>query len=149
MKGFYFEEFGVGTALEVSERTITEADVVLFTGITGMFNPLFLNADFASKSNFGQRIVPGILTLGMAIGITEWMIHGTVVALLGVDKVRFMKPLYLGDTVAVHTVPVSKRDSHSHPNAGIVHFENRVLRTSTEETILIFERDILIHKGVR
>jgi 3-hydroxybutyryl-CoA dehydratase len=149
MKGFYFEEFEIGQALEVAQRTVTEADVVLFTGVTGMFNPLFLNADFAAKSNYQQRIVPGILTLGMAIGITEWMIHGTVVALLGVDKVRFMKPLYFGDTIEVHTIPVRKRDSQSYPVAGIVHFENRVVKTSNGDTVLTFERDILIHKGAR
>ncbi|MCL6599610.1 MAG: MaoC family dehydratase [Alicyclobacillus macrosporangiidus] len=146
MKGLYYEDFELEHPMEVVSRTLTETDVVLFTGITGMNNPLFLDDHFAKNSRYGQRIVPGILTLGMAIGMTEHMIHGTVVALLGLTDVKFVSPLFFNETIAVHTLVTGKRLSKSNPKAGIIHVLNEVNKTESDQLVLRFERDIMVYR---
>ena len=122
MTGKYYDEIDVGMKIRHSlGRTVTEADNILFNSLTMNTQPLHLNADFASKTQFGKPIVNGILTLGIVVGITVGeLTEGTIVANLGYDQVKHPKPVFHGDTIYVETEILEKRESKSNPEHGIV-----------------------------
>ncbi|MCU0514071.1 MAG: MaoC family dehydratase [Anaerolineae bacterium] len=122
MPGKYFEELPPGLHVQHAlGRTITEADNVLFNSLTMNTQPLHLNEDFAARTEFGQRIVNGIFTLGLVVGITvQELTAGTIIANLGYEQVQHPHPLFHGDTLYVATEIVAARDSRSRPDCGIV-----------------------------
>ncbi len=122
MGGKYYEELEVGQIIQHDlARTLTEADNVLFSSLTLNTQPLHLNEDFASKTQFGQRIVNGIFTLGLVVGISvPDLTQGTIVANLGYENIIHPEPLYHGDTLYVETEVLAKRESKSNPARGIV-----------------------------
>jgi acyl dehydratase len=122
MPGKYFNDLEEGMTIHHSlGRTITETDNVLFNALTMNTQPLHLNEDFSSKTQFGKRIVNGILTLGVVIGLTvNELTAGTIVANLGYEKVEHPKPVFHGDTIYVETQVLEKRASRSKPDRGIV-----------------------------
>lgn len=122
MPGKYYEELEVGAVFKHElGRTVTEMDNVLFSALTMNNQPLHLNEDFAIKTEFGQRIVNGLFTLALVVGISvNDLTAGTIVANLGYEKVKHPHPLFHGDTVYVETQVVTKRDSQSRPDCGIV-----------------------------
>lgn len=124
MAGLYFEEFVTGQVFDHPwTRTVTEMDNVLFSSLTMNVQPLHLDETFAATTEFGQRIVNSLFTLGLMIGITvNDTTLGTTVANLGMTDVRFPKPVFHGDTLRVQTTVVSLRESKSRPDAGIVEF---------------------------
>lgn len=128
MPGLYFEEFQVGqTFAHALRRTLTEADNVFFSALT--HNPAALHLDehyCREHTQFGTRIVNSAFTLGLVIGISVGdTTLGTTVANLGMDEVRFPKPLFHGDTLHVETEVSELRDSRSRPDRGIVVFTHR------------------------
>ncbi len=105
MPGLYFEQFHVGQKFEHAiRRTVTESDNVLFTAMTHNPAALHLDEEYGKKTEFGQRIVNSLFTLGLMIGIS---VHettlGTTVANLGMTDVIFPKPVFHGDTLRVET----------------------------------------------
>ncbi len=122
MAGKYFEDLEVGATYKHEiGRTITETDNVLFSALTMNNQPLHLNADFATQTEFGQRIVNGIFTLGLVVGISvNDLTQGTIIGNLSYEHVVHPRPLFHGDTVYVESEVVSKRESRSRPEAGIV-----------------------------
>ena len=98
----------------------------LFSALTMNTQPLHLNEDYAQKhSEFGRRIVNGIFTLGLAVGITvPELTEGTLVANLGYERVVHPHPMFHGDTLYMTTEVIEKRDSRSRPTQGIVHFRH-------------------------
>ena len=126
MSGKYFDELNVGDKIKHSlGRTITEADNVLFCALTMNTQPLHINEDFASKTQFGQRIVNGIFIMGLAVGITvPELTEGTIVANLGYENVRHPNPVFHGDTLYVETEVLEKRESSSKPDRGIVRLKH-------------------------
>ena len=134
MAGLYFEEFAVGRAFEHPwTRTVTEMDNVLFSSLTMNVQPLHLDEEFASKTEFGQRIVNSLFTLGLMIGITvNDTTLGTTVANLGMTDVRFPKPVFHGDTVRVRTKVLRLRESKSRADAGLVEFEHTAINQRGE-----------------
>ena len=147
MAGKYFEELDVGTVLKHNlGRTITEMDNVLFSSLTMNTQPLHLNEDFARKTQFGRRIVNGILTLGLAVGITvPDLTEGTLVANLSYESVKHPHPMFHGDTLYMETEVLSKRESKSKPDRGIIRF--RHIGRNQDGTIVIeFERTTLMFK---
>lgn len=127
MAGLYFEQFVVGHVFQHAvTRTVTEMDNTLFSVMTMNMQPLHLDAHFAEQTEFGQRLVNSLFTLGLVIGIsvTDTTL-GTTIANLGMSDIRFPKPVFHGDTVHVETEVKSLRASKSRPNAGIVEFEHR------------------------
>ena len=120
MAGLYFEELTVGRAFDHAwTRTVTEMDNVLFSSLTMNVQPLHLDEEFASKTEFGQRIVNSLFTLGLMIGITvNDTTLGTTVANLGMSDVRFPKPVFHGDTLRARTKVVSTRASKSGGSPG-------------------------------
>jgi acyl dehydratase len=97
------------------------ADNVLFCSLTMNTQPLHLNEDFAAKTAFGRRIVNGLLTMSLAVGISVAdLTDGTIVANLGYESVKHPQPMYHGDTLYVETRIDAKRESKSRPECGIV-----------------------------
>lgn len=120
MESFYFEDFEEGREFRTRSRTITEADVVAFAGLSGDFNPLHTDEEFASKTMFGTRIAHGLLGLSIASGLINQMGIGekTVLAFLGLTW-NFKGALKFGDTITVHQRVAEKRET-SKPDRGIL-----------------------------
>lgn len=131
-QGRYFEEIEVGEAFESPARTITETDVVLFAGLSGDYNQLHTDVEFAKTTTFGQRIAHGLLVLSMASGLITRLgfIEGTAQAFIGLDW-KFRGPVYIGDTVRVR-VDVSRKRAMPSLNGGLVFLEVTVLNQRDE-----------------
>lgn len=101
MAGLYYEQFEVGHVFKHAiTRTVTETDNTLFSVMTMNTQPLHIDADFASKTEFGQRLVNSVFTLGLVIGISvNDTTLGTTIANLGMGDTRFPKPVFHGDKI--------------------------------------------------
>jgi acyl dehydratase len=124
--GLYFEDFEPGTVIEhQTRRTVTEMDNVLFTTMTLNLAPLHLDAEYSKNTIHGQRLVNSLFTLGLVGGISmQDTTQGTTLGNLGFSEVKFPAPLFHGDTVHVRTEIVSKRESKSRTDSGIVTFRH-------------------------
>ena len=147
MPGKYYDDLKVGMIFKHSlGRTITEADNTFFNALTMNTQPLHLNEDFSRKTHFGKRIVNGILTLGVVIGITvNELTAGTIVANLGYEKVEHPKPVFHGDTIYVETQVLEKRTSRTKPDRGIVKLKH-LGKNQSGEVICEVERTVLFLK---
>ncbi len=146
MAGKYYEDLHVGDVIHHSlGRTITEMDNVLFSSLTMNTQPLHLNEDFAANhTQFGRRIVNGIFTLGLAVGITvPELTEGTIVANLSYESVRHPRPMFHGDTLYVESEVIEMRPSRSKPDRGIVRLRH-VGRNQDGEAVIEFERTVLM-----
>jgi acyl dehydratase len=135
MAGLYFDEFQVGQKfVHDVTRTVTETDNLLFTVMTHNTQPLHLDVEYAKGAEFGQILVNSIFTFGLMIGasITDTTL-GTTVANLGMDGVKFPKPVFIGDTLRTETVVLEKRESKSRPTDGLIVFEHRSFNQRNEE----------------
>ena len=149
MPGLFFEEFQAGQVFSHAvRRTVTEADNVLFSTMTMNAQPLHLDRHFCeTETQWGQPLVNSIFTLGLMIGISvSDTTLGTTVANLGMTEVRFPHPLFPGDTVRVATEVISKRESRSRPEVGIVEFEHRAFNQDGE-LVAICRRQAMMRKG--
>lgn len=147
MAGKYYEDLEVGATFRHSQgRTITETDNVLFCAITMNSQPLHLNEDFAQRTDFGRRIVNGLYTLGLVVGLTvSELTEGTIVANFGYDHVVHPNPVFHGDTIYVESQVLSKRESKSRPDCGIVTLKHTGLKA--DGTVVIeLERTALFLK---
>jgi len=134
MPGLYFEEFEVGQTFDHPiRRTITEADNVLLTTMTHNPAALHLDAEYMKSTPYGKPLVNSCLTLSFMIGISvNETTHGTAVANLGMDEVRFPKPVFCGDTLRIESEVLELRDSKSRPDNGIVVFAHRAFNQDDE-----------------
>ncbi|MBZ0293781.1 MAG: MaoC family dehydratase [Anaerolineae bacterium] len=122
MAGKFYEDLEIGFKIRHSlSRTVSETDNILFNSLTMNTQPLHMDEVFASQTEYGQRIVNGIFTLGLVIGITvPDLTQGTIIANLGYENVRHPHPVFHGDTVSVETEVIARRESQSRPNCGII-----------------------------
>jgi acyl dehydratase len=134
MPGLYFEEFTAGQVFEHPiHRTVTETDNVLFTTMTHNPAALHLDAEYMKNTEFGRVLVNSCLTLGLMVGISvNDTTHGTTVANLGWDEVRFPRPVFQGDTLRIQTEVLEVRESRSRPENGIVVFLHRAFNQDDE-----------------
>jgi acyl dehydratase len=147
MAGLHFEDFEVGQAFDHPwTRTVTEMDNVLFSTLTLNVQPLHLDAEFSAKTEFGQRLVNSLFTLGLMIGMSvNDTTLGTTIGNLGMSDVKFPKPVFHGDTLKARTVVVSKRESKSRPDAGIVEFDH-FCTNQRGETVATCRRQAFMRK---
>jgi acyl dehydratase len=119
--GHHFEDLAVGMRFETPGRTITEADLVQFAGVSGDFNPLHTDDEYARTSMFGRRIAHGTLVLSLTAGLRQrtGVLEGTLLALLEIRSWRFLKPVFIGDTVRVVTTVRALRETSS-PDRGVL-----------------------------
>lgn len=137
MPGLYFEQFETGQTINHEiRRTVTEMDNTMFSALTHNPQPLHIDHHFAkTQTEFGRPLVNSLFTLGLMIGISvNDTTIGTTIANLGMTDVKFPHPLFHGDTVHVATTVVSKRESRSRPNAGIVEFKHEAF--NQEDTLV-------------
>ena len=139
----YFEEFTAGMEHVTRGRTITEADVMAFAGISGDFTELHTNEEYAKNTSYGQRIAHGLLTLSISSGLTTRMnlITDTVMAFYGIDKLRFVKPVFLGDTITVRKTVLDTLAKGS--VMGVVTFDTTVVN-QRGETVLVYRDKLAI-----
>ncbi len=142
----YFEDFKVGEKAVSQGRTITEADIVMFAGISGDWSELHTNEEYMKNSSFGQRIAHGMLTLSIASGMslrTRGHPPVKVLAFLGMDNVRFTAPVFIGDTIRVESEVIEARLSKSRPEAGILKFKNTV-KNQRDEAVATWETALMV-----
>jgi 3-hydroxybutyryl-CoA dehydratase len=102
-RGLYFEEFEVGQQIITSGRTITESDLVAFAGLSGDYNQIHTDAEFSKNTPYGQRVAHGLLGLSIASGLAmrTGVLEGTVLAFREINEWKFVKPVFIGDSVHV------------------------------------------------
>lgn len=127
---YFFEDLEIGSKHVSPARTVTEADVVNFAGLSGDYNALHVDAEYAKGTIFGERIAHGLLGLVIGSGLfTRTALNGklrkSAVALLGINHYRFLLPIKFGDTIHVETEIKEKRETR-HPDRGVVIFCRRV-----------------------
>ena len=147
VSGRWFEELPVGFTVEhVTRRTVTETDNVLFTTMTMNPAPMHLDADYASRSEFGRPLVNSMFTVALVVGLSvPELTLGTIVAQLGMTDISFPAPVFHGDTTRVETEVVEARESKSRPRAGIVVFEHRAYN-QRDELVCRARRTGLMHR---
>lgn len=118
-KEIYFEEYEIGNVRYGESRTMTETDFVLHAGHTGDFYPHHVDAEFAKTTDFGQRIAHGTMIFSIGMGLQCGDINPLAFT-YGYDRLRFIKPVFIGDTISVKVSIKEKRDSPKHPDRGFV-----------------------------
>jgi 3-hydroxybutyryl-CoA dehydratase len=132
----YFEDFELAAVNKSRGRTVTEADIVNFAGVSGDFVELHVNEEYARSGPFGRRIAHGVLVLSIASGLGVRMndISETVIAFYGIDRLRFVKPTFIGDTVHVVKKVIGKQEKTA--DRGILTFETSVMNQNNEPVIV-------------
>ncbi|MFB6165879.1 MAG: MaoC family dehydratase [Haloarculaceae archaeon] len=142
MTGKYYEDFAVGETIEHDKRrTISEADNQQFCDMTMNQQPLHLDAEFAADTDFGERLVNGLYTMSLAVGLTiPDTTDGTIVANLSYDEVEHPNPVFHGDTIRVQSTVTDKRET-SDGERGIVTMHVEVFKVNAPEEELVCEFD--------
>src|SRR5947209_15933159 len=145
-RGRYWEDFEVGEVLVTGRRTVDGGDVSRFAGLTGDFNPLHTDEEYATTTPFGARVAHGILTLAVSNGaqnLAGWF-EGTTLALLGLDRVRFTAPVKFGDTVHTEMTVTACRAS-SKVDRGVVTFDVTV-KNQRDDVVCTYEASVLMRR---
>ena len=142
--GRYFEDFEIGDVYEHRPgRTITETDNTWFTLLTMNQHPLHFDREYGAKTEFGKVLVNSCLTISLVTGMSVSDISQKTIANLGWDKVRLSGPVFVGDTLYSESQVLSKRESNSRPNQGIVSVETKGIKKDGS-VVISFERSMLI-----
>jgi len=131
MERLYYEDVEVGDEWTSGGRTITEADIVNFAGLSGDFNPLHMDEEFARKTIFGKRIAHGLLGLAVMSGLGSFYPPMRTIAFLGIKEWNFKAPIFIGDTIYVKTKVLEKRLT-SKGDRGIIVWEKKVINQKGE-----------------
>jgi acyl dehydratase len=136
VRGVYFEEFEVGQRFQTVSRTITESDVVTFAGLSGDFNQLHTDEEFAKNTPYGRRIAHGLLGMAIASGLTmrSGVLEGTALAFREINTWKFSNPIFLGDTIHVE-LEVKETKSLPRLGGGSVLIELTVKNQRNENTM--------------
>ena len=141
----YFEDFEADRTFVSATRTIEESEIVSFAGLTGDRHPLHLDDEYAKRSPFGRRIAHGAFIFSVSIGLTTSLdlVSDTLVAFYGVDRMRFTKPVFIGDSVMVEKRVAATRPTG--PNNGLVTFHSTV-RNQHGDTVLTYEDTLIVRR---
>ncbi|MDD3717426.1 MAG: MaoC/PaaZ C-terminal domain-containing protein [Actinomycetota bacterium] len=139
----YFEDFKEGEVFVSRGRTITEADIVNFAMFSGDWYPLHIDKEWASKTPFGERIAHGLLVMSAASGLMP-VTEMAIVAFYGMDKVRFVGPTRIGDTIRVEAETVEKKDKGE--LGGVVTIQQKIKNQRDEELVLATIKIFIAHK---
>ncbi len=144
--GRYFEDFTVGDIFKhFPGRTVTEFDDTLFTLLTMNQHPLHLDEHYAEGTEWGRRLVTGYFSFCLVYGMTVRDLSGKTAANLGIDRIRFLKPVFHGDSLYAESRITDKRDSKSRSTMGVVSVETKGFNQK-EELVLTFERTFFAPK---
>ncbi len=147
MSGLYLEDFVVGQVVEHPiRRTVTEMDNTLFSCLTHNPQPLHIDHHFAAASEWGKPLVNSLFTLGLMIGVSVAdTTLGTTIGNLGMTDVKFPKPVFHGDTLHCTTEVLSRRESRSRPDVGIVEFLHKAFNQHGD-LVAECKRQAMMHK---
>ncbi len=145
-RGLTYEEFEMGAIYETQARTITEADVVTFAGLSGDFNPIHTDAEAAKNSPFGERIAHGMLTVAIATGMANQtgLMEGTTIALME-QNIKYKAAVKFGDTIKLQMEVIEKRET-SKPDRGIVKLASRVFNQRDELVVDMIWTQLMIRQ---
>jgi 3-hydroxybutyryl-CoA dehydratase len=144
MPRFFLEDFEVGMTFETPRRTVTEADVVAFAGLSGDYNPLHTDEEFAKAGPFGKRIAHGVLTLAVLTGLWDrlGLLTGSVEAFYGIDRLRFTRPVFFGDSLRATVKVMDKKERESN---GMIVFSNEVVN-QRGETVMVCDTKVVVRR---
>jgi acyl dehydratase len=146
--GYAYADLHVGMSFRSPGRTITDADLVAFAGLTGDYSELHTSDVYAQNSQFGRRVAHGMLGLAYAHGLM-WARTGelreTAIAFLGIDDWKFTGPIFVGDTIFVNYRIAELRDSRSRPTQAIAIFDVEVV-TQEERVVQRGRKALLVSK---
>jgi 3-hydroxybutyryl-CoA dehydratase len=142
----YYDDLNVGDRFQSRARTLTEADITMFSGLSGDYHPLHTDEEFAREGPFGGRIAQGCLTLSLATGL-EFSLMGSdesrIVAFYGMDRVRFVKPVFIGDTLHLEGEVTALEDKDDTRGVVTIHQE---IKNSRGETVAVLDKRTLHSK---
>ena len=145
-RGRFFEDFTVGEVMLTGRRTITATDIVNFACLSGDFNDVHTNHEYCQSTPFGEPIAHGPLVFAVAAGLNyaSGVNDGTLVALLGIDGWRMLKPVKHGDTIHVRSTVTAKKESRD-PSRGAVSFRREFVNQRGEavqqmDTTILYRR---------
>lgn len=141
----YFDDYVIDEASTTQSRTITEADIVAFAGLSGDFNELHMSEEWAKKGPFGRRIAHGALVFSVSTGLTVQAggYSDAIIAFYGVDHLRFVKPVFIGDTIRVKkkVIELTAKDDAR----GVVAFETTVVNQN-EEPVIVYTDRVMVRR---
>lgn len=140
----FFEDYEIGHARQTTGRTITEADIVLHAGQTGDFFPHHMDAAWCATQDFGQRIAHGTLVFSVGIGLTASTINPRAMS-YGYDRMRFVKPVFIGDTIYSRAEITEKRP-HPKRNGHGIAVETVTITNQRQETVLVCDHLYLVER---
>ena len=145
--GLTYEEFELGAVFNAQARTITEADVVRFAGLSGDFNPIHTDAEAAKIGPFGERIAHGMLTVAISTGLANMtgLMAGTTIALME-QTIKYKNAVKFGDTVRLQMEVIEKRET-SKPDRGIVKLAARMLNQRDEVVVDMVWTQLMKRQG--
>ena len=145
-QGRFFEDFQLEDVYRSRfGRTVTEADNQLFTHLTLNSNPLHFDAVYTSKTRWEKILVNSTFTLALIVGMSVSDVSENAVANLGWEDVKLPNPVFIGDTLYCETEVLEKRESKSHPDAGIVTIRSRGINQNGK-VVIDFKRNIMVFK---
>lgn len=144
MPAMHFEDYQAGARRVTSGRTITETDIVLHAGQTGDFYPHHMDEEWCRTQPFGHRIAHGTLVFSIGVGMTAGVINPHAMS-YGYDRLRFVRPVFIGDTLHVEITIKEKRDDPKRPGHGIV-IEACKIINQKGETVLVCDHLLLVER---
>jgi acyl dehydratase len=134
--GKYFEEFETGMTFVSPGRTVTESDIVTFAGLSGDYTQIHTDVEFSKSTPVGQRVAHGLLGLSIASGLAvrTGVLEGTVIAFLEISEWKFIKPVFIGDTVRVSLYVLETKELRR-IGGGAVNIELRLLNQN-DDTVM-------------
>ena len=147
MHSRYFEDFQIGEEFITKGRTITDADLVNFAGLSGNFNPIHMDEKFAACTPFKRRVVHGLLTLSILLGLWDrlGLVEDTVVAHAAMTDVRFLRPVFVGDTLYARIRVLDKQDS-GRLDRGVLLLEAKAFNQNEEEVLYSVNHLVILKK---
>lgn len=143
----YFEDYAIGSERRTQGRTITETDIVLHAGQTGDFFPHHMDAAWCATQPFKQRIAHGTLIFSVGIGLTAGQVNPRAMS-YGYDRLRFVKPVFIGDTIYARVQITDKRDHPKRAEHGIV-TETVTMINQHDEVVLVCDHLHLVERRTR
>lgn len=138
-----FEDYELGSERQTGGRTITETDIVIHAGQTGDFYPHHMDVEWCKTQAFGQRVAHGTLIFSVAVGMTAGVINPRAFS-YGYDRLRFIKPVFIGDTITCRVTIADKRD-HKRPELGMI-VERIEVTNQRAETVLVCDHLLLCER---
>ncbi len=140
----FWEEFELGKRYHTYGRTVTEGDLSLFCSFVGYHVPLFIDEEYAKRTQYGGRIAPSAFTMSVSTAMTESLFRNTVISLMSVERGRFLAPVRAGDTIRTEVEVLEKKETRN-PEKGIVTFRDHVLNQK-DETVFQIDKIVMLKR---